>query len=205
MEHGRGFRLNRKFTTVLVGFLISVATITGCATSNTTERNATTAQNKSTASPGQFTNYTVATYIRDSEMNHKVTDIQIISMKNTKGSGFAFASFKADGEEKYANIFRSKGQGVGISTFSAPQVKNSPLQADQQVAQNGYTSITGVVVNSPSIKSIVITFSNGNVTDVPVSDGHFSLFGQMATSEAGAYLRHMIGVSNQGAIVVNQS
>jgi hypothetical protein len=101
--------------------------------------------------------------------------------------------------------FLTSTKAYGIGVFSAGKGKGMPLQSTEQVLKSGFNQITGVVVDNPNVKNVVITFSNGCVTYVPVVDGHFWFVGKVGTSEANAYSKHIIGISNRGDIISNQA
>jgi hypothetical protein len=80
-----------------------------------------------------------------------------------------------------------------------------PIQYTQTVGKKGYSLITGVVENNSSIKNAVITFSDGQIRQVPVDQGQFWFFGKTGTSETDAYSKAVIGVTTQGNIISNKS
>jgi hypothetical protein len=201
---GRGAFVNRKLYGIFVGFVVLTATITGCATSSSTPTKITNTTNQTRLSANQLTKSIIIMQIKKQEENHVVSKISFITLKNLGSQAYAFVSFNEDGKLKYENIFQASTQGTGWGEFSATKINGYPIQSDQQVAGNGYNFITGVVVDDPSIKNIVITFSNGDVKQVSVQNGQFWFFGKIGTSELDAYSKHMIGVSNQGDFVINK-
>lgn len=185
--------------------MLLTTVITGCATSNRTPANVANTTVKTSMATAQLTESKITKQLEQLAGNHVFSNIHIITLKNVGSRAYAFVSFDEDGKTKYANVFYSSSEGTGTGIFSAPSVKGQPLQATQLVGKDGYNFITGVVVNNPSVKNVVITFANGSVKQVPVQNGYFLFFGQIGTSVSDAYVKHMIGVSNHGEIVVNKS
>ncbi len=197
--------MNRKLYGIVAGIVLFTTAITGCATSKTTSVNVTNTTVKTPVAAAQLTKSKITKQLEQQEGNHVLSNIQVITLKNVGSRAYAFVSFDEDGKMKYANVIHLSSEGTGMGIFSAPNVKGHSIQADQQVGKDGYNLITGVVVNNPNVKNVVITFANGSVKQVPVQNGQFLFFGQIGTSESDAYLKNMIGVSNHGEIVVNKS
>jgi len=198
--------MNRKLFGLVGGIvLLTTAITTGCAASNPIPANVTNTTVKTPMATAQLTTSIIMKQLEQQAGNHVLTNIHIITLKNVGSRAYAFVSFDEDGKMKYANVFHSSSEGTGMGMFLAPSARGQPIQATQQVGKDGYILITGIVVNTPSVKNVVITFANGSVKQVPVQNGQFLFFGKIGTSESDAYLKHMIGVSNHGEIVVNKS
>jgi len=195
---GRNLRELRYSLAFLTLILIG-AGISGCATD-------TTVKKTSQASTSQLTASKLISNIKQNEKNHSVTDISIIGLKNVDGQGLAFASFNLDGQLKYANIYDSHQKnenGFGIGLFTATKAVGSPIQCVEQVGGDGVVLITGIVVDDPEIKNIIITFSNGSINQVPVINGRFWFGGKVGSSFHDSNSNKVLGVTSNGDIVMN--
>jgi hypothetical protein len=124
------------------------------------------------------------------------------------GVGAAFASFKLDGKLNYVDMYGSGQQGqqgIGTVPFYAENFKNNPIQYEELSGKNGFNSITGVVDSASGIKKVIITFSKGQVQEVPVVKDKFWFFGRAGSTEKNVYSREVIGVTANGSIVVKKN
>lgn len=145
----------------------------------------------------------VKQYIVQHERGHSVGDIRVIQASSTEGIKFAFVSFDLDGQLKYGSILDTRTQGTSLGTFTASQDKNNPLQFTETVGQNGFNLVTGVVVNDPQVKNVVITFKNGLVRTVPVVNSKFWYAGKVGATDTQSFTQHVLGVTDTGRIVEN--
>jgi hypothetical protein len=143
--------------------------------------------------------------IQNVEKGKNVSDIHIIGLKNSDGVGASFASFKLDGKLNYVNMFSSKQQGTGTGVFTVSDLKQTPIQYTAQIAENGYSSITGITDRASDIKKVIITFSNGQIREVPDVNDEFWFFGKTGATEKDAYSKEVIGVTTNGSIVVKKN
>jgi hypothetical protein len=182
----------RKIGLYAVSTALSVVGVSGCASqtnhANTTKVAVSQSSNKLTESE-------VDAKIRDNEKNHSVSDIHMISLKNVDEHGFAFASFKLDGQEKYVNIYDSS-----LGVFTASNTKGHPLQYVESYGDGGFSFVTGVVVDKPTVKKVIVTFSNGSVEQVPVINGHFWIAEKVGSQY---HSNQVLGVTSNGSIVKN--
>lgn len=197
-------------------FFLLLVLLTSCDKHSTTQtdssevKKATTTQKgsskKSSQAPQKMLSISkVKTYIQNAEKGKNVSFIHIIFVKNIGEVGAAFASFKIDGKLKYVTIFSSKQQGNGTAVFTVSDFKKDPIQYVEQSGENGYTSITGVIDHKSGIKKISITFSNGQVKEVPVVGDEFWFFGKAGSTEKEVYSREVIGVTTNGSLVVKKN
>jgi hypothetical protein len=147
----------------------------------------------------------VKTTILSDEKGKNVSDIHIIGVKNIDGVGASFASFKLDGKLKYVNMYSSKQQGTGTGVFTVSDLKNTPIQYITQVGESGYISITGIINDASGFKNIIITFSNGQIREVPVVKDEFWFFGKIGSTEKDSYSKEVIGVKANGSIIIKKN
>jgi hypothetical protein len=188
------------FVTALI---VITNTVTGCETAANNKPANKVSTSKAVAE--QLTTSKVIADIRSAEKGHTVSDIHIIGVKNFDGQGAGFASFNLDGHLKYASVTDSKTQGMTTGILTPNQTKRAPIQYTQTVSENGYSSITGFVDSNADIKTVVITFSRGQIREIPVIHGVFWFFGKVGTSEKDTYSKGVIGVTSDGNIVTNSS
>lgn len=163
-----------------------------------------TSKKPSQETPKLLTISKVKATIQNVEKGKNVSDIQIIGLKNGDGVGASFASFKLDGKLNYVNMVSSIQQGTGTGVFTVSDLKHIPLQYTAQIAENGYTLITGITDPASGIKTMIITFSNGQVREVPVLNDTFWFFGKIGATVQDAYDKEVIGVTANGSIVVKK-
>ncbi len=120
----------------------------------------------------------------------------IISSEQVDEHDFAFASFKLDGQERYVNIYDSS---IGIFTASTvPNSKGHPLQYVESYGNGGFSFVTGVVVDEPTVKKVIVTFSNGSVNQIPVINRHFWIVKKVGSQY---HSNEVLGVTSNGGIL----
>ena len=192
----------RKFYGIVGGVMLLTTAITGCANLSPTAANVTHTTLKTQVTGAQLTKSKITSQLEQQGKNHAISNIHIITLKNVGSRAYAFVSFDEDGKMKYANVFHSSSPGTGMGIFSAPIIKGSPIQAVSQIGENGYSFVTGIVVDNPNIKNIVIIFADGDIRQLPVHDGQFYFFGQIGKSGSDANQKHLIGITDSGEIVI---
>lgn len=131
-----------------------------------------------------------------------ITDVHIISEHAVPGQSFAYASYKANEATEYAAMLGSVQGITATSMFWLKKLNATPLQA-VQLSDGPYVLIAGGVFDRPPVRTVVLTFPNGRVVDVPVSHGRFWYFARTRASPADRFFKHMIGVSTSGNIIQN--
>ncbi|WP_053959964.1 hypothetical protein [Sulfobacillus thermosulfidooxidans] len=130
-----------------------------------------------------------------------ISHVHIISEKAISGQRYAYLSYNNQDTLEYAGLLESPS-GVDTMTFSLKKPHTTPLQAVELNDQT-YILVVGKVTNHPDIMTIVLTFANGQVADVPVSHGYFWYFHRVGKSKGPRFFTHLIGVSTTGAIIQN--
>ncbi|WP_258110878.1 hypothetical protein [Alicyclobacillus sp. SP_1] len=188
----------------IIGVTMLVTTaITGCSTSATQSTHVTHTVVKTHRAIAPLTKTDVTKELEGQTSANVFHDIHMITLKNVGTRAYSLLSFQENGQLKYAVVFRSPSQGTGMGIVSVTHVKGQPLEAGQLVGKDGYNFVAGVVVQDPSVKRVVLTFTNGSVKQAPIRNGYFWFFGKVGTSQSDAYLQGMMGVTDHGQIVVN--
>jgi hypothetical protein len=144
----------------------------------------------------------VAATLSKAEPADAITDVHMISEHAVPGQSFAYASYKANGEAKYAAILASARGVTDMETFWLNKLNVTPLQA-VELSDGPYILIAGGVFNHPPMRTVVLTFPNGRAVNVPVSHGRFWYFARTRAPKADKFFKHMIGVSTSGDIIQN--
>ncbi len=186
--------MNHRVIPAVAATVLALAILAGCGT-------ATNGRVKAASARLTFANVRAA--IQTFTVTKTVSHVHILRLNHIEGQSFAIASFEAGGTRQYVGVVKSdKGTGSGL--FPTAQAKGSPLQAGQ-LFQNGYTLIFGRVGESVGAQRVLLTFANGGVRSVRVSQGYFWFFGRVGPSMASDTLTHIIGVSKHGQLVINSS
>ena len=128
--------------------------------------------------------------------------LQTIHFDTKDGKGFALVTYQFNGQPHFAIIIASQ-IGYGMASASFPPDQKVPIRLFS-TSSNGWEFIAGVVNDHPEVKNVVIIFSNGIATSVPVRNGCYWYTHQVSSTNTNVHILKVIGVTKTGGILSNQ-